>query len=61
MVLLDADLLLGGEAHDLTNSDVVDHVLRLAWSGSIGFAVGAPPRSDQHAEILANYGPVAAS
>ena len=58
LVPLDAYLLLGGEAHDLTNSDVVDHILRLAWSGSVGFAVGAPPRSDQQAEILADLDPL---
>ena len=28
------------------------------WSGSIGFAAGAPPRSDPHAEILANMEPL---
>ena len=38
LVPLDAESLSGGEAHDLTNPDVVDHVLRLAWSGKIGLA-----------------------
>ena len=55
---LESDPLLGGETHDLTDPNVVDYVLRLAWSGSIGFAAGAPPRSDPHAEILANMEPL---
>ena len=36
LVPLDADPFLGDEAHDLTDLDVVDLVLRLTWSGSIG-------------------------
>ena len=55
---LDSDPLLGGETHDLTDPNVVDYVLQLAWSGSIGFAAGASPRSDPHAEILANMEPL---
>ena len=40
LVPLDADSRLGEEAHDLTGPDVVDKVLRLARSGSVGFAAG---------------------
>ena len=58
LIPLDSDPLLGGEIHDLTDSNVVDYVLRLAWSGSIGFAAGEPPLSDPHAEILANMEPL---
>ena len=54
---MDADPFMGGEAHDLTDPNVVDHVLQLACSGSIGFAGGASPHSDLDAEILANMEP----
>ena len=57
LVPLDADLVLGGKAHDVTDPNVVDHVVRLAWSGRIGFAAGAPPCSDQHIGILENMEP----
>ena len=57
LVPLDADHLLGGKAHDLTDPNVVDHVLRLAWSGTIGFAARAPPCSDQHMGFLENMEP----
>ena len=57
LVPLDSDPLLSGQSHYLTDPNVVDYVLRLAWSGSIGFAAGTPPRSDSHAEILANMEP----
>ena len=55
--LLSVAAIIGGETHDLTDLNVVDHELQLAWSGSIGFAAGAPPRSDHHAGILANKEP----
>ena len=58
LVHLDFDPLLGGEAHDLTNPNIVDHVLRQGWSGSVGFAVGTLPRSHRHAELLANLEPL---
>ena len=55
--LLDADPLLGGETHDLTDPNVADYVLQLTLSGYIGFAAEAPRRSDPHAEIFANRKP----
>ena len=42
LVPMDADSLLGGETHDFADPNVADYVLQLTWSGSIGFAAGAP-------------------
>ena len=60
LVLLDADSLLGGEALDLTDPNVVDHLLQLAWSGSIGFAVGALPTQRPARRSFGKHGIVAA-
>ena len=57
LVPLDADPLLGGETHDLTDPNVADYALQFTLSGSIGFAAEAPRRSDPHGEILANRKP----
>ena len=49
LVPVDADLLLGGETHDLTDPNIADYVLQFTWSGSLGFAADAPRRSDPDA------------
>ena len=60
LVLLDADSLLDGEALDLTDPNVVDHVLQLAWSGSIGFAAGALTTQRPARRSFGKHGMVAA-
>ena len=47
LVLLDADSLLGGEAHDLTDPNVVDHVLQSACQARLASLREHSPRSDQ--------------
>ena len=54
LILLDADPLLSSKAHDFTDPDVVELVLRLT-TRFIGSAAETPPLSDQ--QILADMEP----
>ena len=60
LVPLDADSMVRGETHDLTDPNVADYVPQLTWSGSIGLHCGSTPTQRLARRKLGQHETVAA-